>query len=148
MTIHWKLLPTSGKIEAIKYVWQPGMSAAKIASRFDGATRNAVIGVYQRYRKDLFDYPLCTPTEVSNAIRKARRAREGSPPIAPRALATPMAPHVAGVPLALLAPHQCKWPVNDAARGESHLFCASPAEKSYCAFHASRSVSQHKGGEG
>lgn len=36
----------------------------------------------------------------------------------------------------------CKWPVNDAAPGETHLFCGAvaPFEKPYCRHHAQRAV--------
>ncbi len=40
------------------------------------------------------------------------------------------------VPLLDLNRGECKWPVNDAAIGELHLFCGNPADGSYCRSHA------------
>lgn len=46
------------------------------------------------------------------------------------------APHMAGLPIERLEPFMCRYPVNDAARGEGHLFCAArKAKGSYCAHH-------------
>lgn len=55
-------------------------------------------------------------------------------------------PEVAGEPLRLpigeLRLNQCRWPVNDAAPGETHLFCglATQPAKSYCAHHEARKL--------
>lgn len=46
--------------------------------------------------------------------------------------------HAAGLPLARLTAHMCRFPVNDAARGEQHLFCGSEAEGNWCARHLAR----------
>lgn len=47
------------------------------------------------------------------------------------------------VPLWELGSRDCRWPVNDAAVGETHLFCGHEAVdgSSYCAHHKARSVS-------
>jgi GcrA cell cycle regulator len=51
------------------------------------------------------------------------------------------------VPIMELERGQCRWPVNDAARGDEHLFCGAPAipGKSYCAAHAA--IAYRPGGE-
>ncbi len=51
------------------------------------------------------------------------------------------------VPIMELERGQCRWPVNDAARGKEHLFCGAPAipGKSYCAAHAA--IAYRPGGE-
>jgi hypothetical protein len=52
-------------------------------------------------------------------------------------------------PLSALSPDQCRWPVNDAAGGEQHLFCAAKAVSGnpYCAVHAARAVGKGTLGE-
>lgn len=49
-----------------------------------------------------------------------------------------------GVAMVELSPGQCRWPVNDAPCGETHLFCAARAVtgSTYCAAHAARAVGQ------
>ena len=42
------------------------------------------------------------------------------------------------VPMMELQAGACKWPVNDAAKGEQHLFCGLPADGSYCEQHRKR----------
>jgi hypothetical protein len=147
MSMHWQQMSTAEKIEAVKTIWQPGMSANQIAANFNGATRNAVIGMYGRYPDLLNDTPLKRPTASVIAMVKAKVRRR----IAPSAkrpgahveclFEEPQSEwHVCGKPLVRLGAKQCKWPVNDAAAAEMHLFCSAPAEGSYCAAHAKRSI--------
>lgn len=51
----WRDLTTEGRIDAIKAVWQDGMSAAQIVAALPhyGASRNAVIGVLHRHKSKL-----------------------------------------------------------------------------------------------
>lgn len=48
--------------------------------------------------------------------------------------------HLAGMTLMMLTEHRCRWPVNDAAKGETHLFCGAPKDvtKPYCEYHCGR----------
>jgi hypothetical protein len=147
MSIHWKLLSTAEKIEAVQTVWQPGMSASQIAAHFNGVTRNAVIGLYHRHAAHLADVPLKKPTIAVTAMVKAKtgknytvrtaRPKSDAPDLVPEYIPEPSAHgwHGCGKPLMLLEAHQCKWPVNDAPVGELHLFCSMPAERSYCKVH-------------
>lgn len=108
------------------------MSARQIAEHFD-VTRNAVIGVVHR-------------SKALSAIGFAQVFRG-----VPKVLVVAPKPHVSKpkpapvkvlpprfIPLMELKRGECKWPVNDAARGETHLFCGNPAEldKPYCRIHA------------
>ena len=52
-----------------------------------------------------------------------------------------------GVPMMLLGTCMCKWPVNDAAKGELHLFCGAAADGPYCEEHARKSVGRGTEGE-
>lgn len=157
MSIHWRELSTSQKIEAVKSAWYSGISAREIAAHFNGATRNAIIGLYGRYQEDLAATPLQKPTKSVVAMAKAntgrnftvRRARrlttpdfEAEPFKPPEPEATEW--HLCGRPLMLIAKGQCRFPVNDAAIGETHLFCCMPAEKSFCDFHQKRAFTKPK----
>ena len=44
------------------------------------------------------------------------------------------------VPLMMLEARECRWPVNNAAPGEEHLFCGLEADGPYCAHHAARRI--------
>lgn len=149
MTIHWRQMSTAEKIGAVKTAWYSGISAREIAAHFDGATRNSVIGLYGRYPDDLAATPLKKPTKsvIAMVDAKARRnytvrapgtVRPADRNTAPAVLAYEW--HVCGKPLVRLCAKQCKWPVNDAAVGETHLFCSAPAEGSYCETHTKRSL--------
>lgn len=108
------------------------MSARQIAEHFD-VTRNAVIGVVHRSKA-------LSAIGFAQVFRGVPKALVGSPK-----------PHVSkpkSAPIKVLSPRfiplmdlkrgECKWPVNHAARGETHLFCGNSAEfdKPYCRTHA------------
>lgn len=134
-----------------------GLSASQIAARLgDDVTRNAIIGRVGRSEAlraiGFKRRPGGERTKVPPADRKPRPERKARP-VARVAVASPpplvpvVAPipvegkkHVAGLPMLKLKPGMCKWPVNDAAPGEFHLFCASPAEGPYCECHRQRSI--------
>ncbi|MEP9389625.1 GcrA family cell cycle regulator [Mesorhizobium sp. KR9-304] len=60
------------------------------------------------------------------AARGGERSEQGSGETTPKLLAD-------------LAWHECRWPVNDAAPGEMHLFCArAKGDGPYCSEHARR----------
>jgi hypothetical protein len=142
MTIHWhgtakwKRLGQQGRIDAIKMAWEEGDSGTDIAARL-GVTRNSIAGVYFRHAEALKEYP-----------RKGNRGprRKAVLPVVVQAPPKPPRPewvdesHGAGRPLMMIQRRQCKWPVNDAAPDELHLFCGLPAEGPYCSHHASRTL--------
>lgn len=45
-----------------------------------------------------------------------------------------------GRPIHLLGAHECRWPVNDADKGELHLFCGAPAVGPWCECHRRKSI--------
>lgn len=146
MSIHWptKALDPAGRVEAIRAAYTPGASLKLLGQRL-GTSRNAIAGVYHRARGELADCPLMTPGEVREASRRRKaEPRKPEPKPVSRALPAPRVQsdesHGAGRPLMMLAARQCKWPVNEAERGQEHLFCGLPAEGSYCAHHAARGV--------
>ena len=148
MSIHWRQLSTAEKIEAVKSTWFAGISAREIAAHFNGATRNAVIGLYDRYPDDLASAPLNRPKGAGRAEARAKTGRNfiirkpsERKPFSPAPIIEPAGEyHVCGRPLMMLGARQCKWPVNNAEVGETHLFCCMPANGSYCEAHAARGV--------
>ena len=45
-----------------------------------------------------------------------------------------------GRPLYLLGLNECRWAVNDADKGELHLFCGAPSDGSWCECHRRKSI--------
>ncbi len=145
--IHWKQIGTMGRIDAIRQVWFSGCSTAQIAAHFEGATRNAVIGIYHRYGlSHLFDKPLVARSAINDAGRKSKKRRIARPAInflapskpLPEPVEAPTEARLCGKPLTMLQAKECRWPVNNAVGDEVHLFCAIPADRMYCAHHIGR----------
>ena len=147
MTIHWRQMNADAKIEAIKTVWHKGISASQIAAHFEGVTRNAVIGVYNRYRDKLADAPLeGVGRRAPGTSKRDRRPLPWEKPVKvkatlwpafPKRLTLPGTPRgkvktsaalpsprmyaeeqqLVGRPLMMLAACECKWPLTDVAKG-------------------------------
>ena len=131
---NWKALSTAGKIDAIREFWFSGCSTAQIAANLEGATRNAVIGMYHRFPNSLTDKPLVSrgiADDVAAKARKDRRrsnaflsvfeAKESKPLAAPPVIAEESI--LCGKPMMMLGPKECRWAINSAERDELHLFC-------------------------
>lgn len=157
MTFHWKHLTTEQRIEAIKAVYTFGASASEIAAALGGVTRNSVIGMYGRHQTALSDCPLgggvrrvadgkhklaCRPKAERKPKRPVRLPDLSAPrPVRAPSPLPPTVDYVSrDVPLLDLAPSDCRWPTNDAARGEQHLFCGHTRLLGYswCERHYSR----------
>lgn len=121
-------------------------SAAQIGQRF-GLTRNAIIGRIHRCPELKAiglngSHPL-----YGNRKPRERKARTKLARVVPVVSTTlpmtsPEPAEARFVRLVDLARHECKWPVNDAAPGEQHLFCGLPSVGSYCTHHNLRSINQ------
>lgn len=159
----WRSLDMAGKHAMIRSVYQPGMSARDIAAEIGGGvTRNAIIGSYRRSKGALAtECPLGVSTQEIGNMRRGRRslpkqkppkifrlpydwrAPLGSSP--PQLAADPTEYDLASrqLPLVDLGRHDCKWPVNNAAPGEMHLFCGRERLTGlpYCGHHQARSHS-------
>lgn len=159
MTAVWR----EGHIPQISQMLKDGLSASEIANKFEGVSRNAVIGLVHR-RADLREIGFeRVPGGNPDAAAKARKARG----LAPAKLAhkkpqavkpvtvepTVVTPETAAVlfdanslrvELHNIPAGGCKWPVNDVPAGGVFLFCGckSMAEKPYCEEHYKRSVSK------
>lgn len=144
----WQELDTDEKIAAIKSVWAPGISAAKIAAHFSGATRNAIIGMYTRHGDKLEGYGLLPKGSNGQSPRKKRKAKRPKLRIvrAPAPIITPDEYDASSLrlPLVDLGQRQCRWPVNDADHDGIHLFCGHETElgSSYCPHHFERSIGE------
>jgi hypothetical protein len=134
-------MDTAAKIEAVKSVSEPGMSASQIASYFDGATRNAIIGLFHRHAL-VFEGKarLRTRTDTAARIAVAKRGRIKSRKSAPLPSVElhKTETHLCGRPLFDLKAKECRWSVNEAEPSELHLFCGMPTETTYCQHHTSR----------
>jgi hypothetical protein len=138
--IHWREIGTLDKIQAIRAVWVEGCSASQIAGTFRNVSRNAIIGMYNRYgQTHLSDMPLqAPPLSIASRKRKERTYTFKAAPVAkpPKAeIFEPTEYKLAGKPMMMLQAHECRFAVNDARADQTHLFCGRPTEKSYCAHH-------------
>lgn len=153
------------EIDAIAGWLREGLSASKIqqefSRRFRSVSRNAIIGIVHR-NKVLAAIGLggngprtekkraATVRHQKTAKRQAlhpgniRSKREGRAfdpgPLAVASTADlPLAASPASKILADLSWNECRWPVNDAAIGEEHLFCAAQTSVwPYCRHHSLR----------
>lgn len=153
---------TSEQVDAIAGWLSEGLTASQIVSVFcrtfgEDRSRNAIIGIVHR-NKRLAAIGLAGRGERSEK-QKAAAARQkivekrqvrravvpAKPVVAPQ---PPKRVDAAAKTLADLAWSECRWPVNDAAPGEQHLFCAAPRGNGpYCPFHA-RQAGAGYGGAG
>lgn len=134
-------------------------SASSIAAELHrvhgfSVSRNAVLGMIHRSKGKEGWPPKTERTERParpkkqpryeggvQAIHKAARIADLAKPFKTLTKAENAAYDAASrhLPLADLPAGTCHWPVNDAERGETFLFCGMPAEtKRYCSHHHSR----------
>lgn len=150
------------------HIWQPdeddriaGMlrdkwTATQIGKAM-GVSRNAIIGRVNRSKRlkaiGFWKKPGVPSVEKARSVRKVR-------PVSPTvlgnlfAVVAPVEPVYAqgeratvGVPMMMLRPHMCKWAVNDAAKGDHHLFCGAESDDSYCPLHTMKSIGRGTEGE-
>lgn len=170
----WNCLTTQGRIEAIKAVWEDGMSSKQLAAALphNGVSRNAVIGILHRHKAKLPGIhlqPFGSNGWVKGNPRKPRKSRAKpaselrvSKPAQPRPRIKVVSPSIlfehvpskplpepafvpgermtVGRPIHMLGHGECRWAVNDAEKGELHLFCGAPAEGPWCECHRRKSI--------
>lgn len=137
---------TDERVETLKKLWAEGLSAAQIANKIGGVTRNAVIGKVHRLGLSGRATPAkpqrgCAPSverrepvrQTNNAPRRDVRSVIPEPEF--------MAPVVLDsgdtATVATIQNNMCKWPIGDPAQDDFH-FCGQStlSGKSYCAYHA------------
>lgn len=129
------------RVAMLRQLLGQGKSAAQIAAAIGGVTRNAVIGKIHR-TKDIFlvgsrSRPNPSgPKPIPSKPRRKRIVIDPAPSIGtPEPILTGQRLTV-GIPQVSLSQFQCKWPVNEADRGELHLFCGAPKDRgNYCEEH-------------
>ena len=136
---------TDERVETLKKLWAEGLSAAQIANKIGGVTRNAVIGKVHRLGLSGRATPAkpqrgCAPAAVEkDTVVPEKAPREEVKSVIPEPDFT--APLVLDTgdtaTVSTIGNNMCKWPIGDPARDDFH-FCGQPtlAGKSYCAYHA------------
>ncbi len=136
---------TDERVETLKKLWAEGLSAAQIANKIGGVTRNAVIGKVHRLGLS----GRATPAKPQRGCAPAATQKDKDVPAkAPREEVKSVIPEPDFIaPLVLdsgdaatvstIGNNMCKWPIGDPAREDFH-FCGQPTlpGKSYCAYHA------------
>jgi GcrA cell cycle regulator len=136
---------TEERVETLKKLWAEGLSAAQIANKIGGVTRNAVIGKVHRLGLS----GRATPTKPQRGCAPApEQKHEGAAATAVPEKVKPVIPEPEfSAPLVLdsgdaatvatIQNNMCKWPIGDPASDDFH-FCGQPtmSGKSYCAYHA------------
>lgn len=139
------------RVETLARLWAEGLTAAQIARRLGGVSRNAVIGKARRLglgdrrpRATAANAGLVAPGPIKP--RRTAVARRG--PVASSPATTVVARHETSVLLVesgvvdnlmSLDRHACRWPIGD-PRTEAFAFCGRWAQDRYCDAHRARSV--------
>lgn len=136
---------TDERVELLKTLWAEGLSAAQIANKMGGVTRNAVIGKVHRLGLS----GRATPAKPQRGCSTTTAERKETPNAQkPRQEMKPVIPEPEFIaPLVLdtgdkttvstIKNNMCKWPIGDPAQDDFH-FCGQStlSGKSYCAYHA------------
>lgn len=135
---------TDERVELLKKLWAEGLSAAQIANKMGGVTRNAVIGKVHRLGLSGRATPAKPQRGCSAPVERKEEGAEKAPP---REVKSVIPEPEFAAPLVLesgarstvstIKNNMCKWPLGDPAKDDFH-FCGQPtlSGKSYCAYHA------------
>lgn len=136
---------TDERVEILKKLWAEGLSAAQIANKIGGVTRNAVIGKVHRLGLSGRATPAkpqrgCAPTAAEkDKAAPAKTPREEVKSVIPEPdFVAPLVLETGdAATVATISNNMCKWPIGDPARDDFH-FCGQTtlSGKSYCAYHA------------
>jgi len=135
---------TDERVELLKKLWAEGLSAAQIANKMGGVTRNAVIGKVHRLGLSGRATPAkpqrgCTPSAERKEVSapKERRPEVKSVIPEPEFIAPLVLDTGDRTTVATIKNNMCKWPLGDPAKDDFH-FCGQStlSGKSYCAYHA------------
>lgn len=135
---------TEERVEQLKVLWAEGLSAAQIANKMGGVTRNAVIGKVHRLGLS----GRATPAKPQRGRAEPSLAVTTTAPIEEATDIKSLIPEPSMVSPAVLDSgdcmtvttiknNMCKWPMGDPASDDFHFCGQSTAPgKSYCAYHA------------
>ena len=135
---------TDERVEQLKTLWAEGLSAAQIANKMGGVTRNAVIGKVHRLGLSGRATPAkpqrgCTTTTTKAPVETSIPTPTDVKPMIPEPEFIAPATLDTGdqVTVATIKNNMCKWPIGDPASDDFH-FCgqATTGGKPYCAYHA------------
>lgn len=137
---------TDERVELLKTLWAEGLSAAQIANKMGGVTRNAVIGKVHRLGLS----GRATPAKPQRGRSAAPERKEDNSPIQktkrpemksvipePEFIAPLVLDTGDKTTVSTIKNNMCKWPIGDPAQDDFH-FCGQStlSGKSYCAYHA------------
>lgn len=136
---------TDERVETLKKLWAEGLSAAQIANKIGGVTRNAVIGKVHRLGLSGRATPAkpqrgCAPAAAEkDIVVPEKTAREEVKSVIPEPdfIAPLVLDSGDAATVSTIGNNMCKWPIGDPAREDFH-FCGQStlSGKSYCAYHA------------
>ena len=137
---------TDDRVEQLKKLWAEGLSAAQIANKMGGVTRNAVIG--KVHRLGLSGRATPAKPQRGRAYEAAQKSENTANEKPSAETMKPVIPEPAFIAPAVLDSgdrmtvaniknNMCKWPIGDPATDDFH-FCGQStlSGKSYCAYHA------------
>ena len=132
---------TEDRVVLLTALWLEGLSAAAVARRMGGVSRNAVIGKVHRLGLSGRAAPP-KPCRALAALPRSSRSPAGGrppplprPPGAPSRVVTLAAGHGELVSLLQLSGARCRMPIGD-PQVEGFGFCGAPARRGpYCATH-------------
>ena len=127
---------TEDRLERLVQLWAEGLSAAEVALRLGGVTRNAVLGKIHRLglsgsRPASRSRPRAAPRPRKAPPSPTRRARNRW-----KSAASVDGPGLISDLLAL-GPHMCRWPIGD-PKSSDFTFCGARCAERYCERHAAR----------
>lgn len=126
------------RVATLAKLWADGLSAAQIAKRLGGVTRNAVIGKVHRLGLSSRGAPSRSSRPARASAAKPRRDKRPAlrvrrPPadvlVEPAANGPGLVRDVTS-----LTGHVCRWPIGD-PKAADFSFCGRPAAGRYCAAH-------------
>ena len=132
---------TDDRVVLLKALWLEGLSAAAVARRLGGVSRNAVIGKVHRLGLSGRAAPAKPCRALATLPRSSRSPAGGRPPplphppVARSRVVTLAVAHGELVPLLQLSGARCRMPIGD-PQVEGFGFCGAPATRGpYCATH-------------
>ncbi len=120
---------TDERVSLLKRLWGEGKTAAEIAEKLGGVTRNAVIGKAHRLKLSNRVSPIQQNKKPAAVVKPAEKKIQKP--------ALEQDKNREGIPLISLTPRMCRWPLGD-PRDEKFGFCGDAIAEGlpYCDGHA------------